>query len=294
VGSVTLVIAALTGLKDNVLGELETFGTNKVFILPERQRSGPISMMSWRRINLKHDELLDLLEHAPSLEAFTRMTSRMRPVRYGDTVEQMMVAGIDPAWHKVENRSVLMGRPFSLLDNEQGLPVCMIDAKTRDKLGLDRDPTGEDLLIDGRRFRVVGLVEPEPQLNFADGPPQYSLYVPYQTLWNMDPDWRAFNWAIGAARSPAVAAEAASEIRFFLRTRRHIARGDCRAIRPAVPKNRGRGNAGSRRRRGDQPDRRRRGDHEHHAGVGERADAGNWAAQGGGRAPRRGSDPVSD
>ncbi len=226
VASVTLVIAALTGLKDNVLGELEAFGTNKVYVLPDRQRDGPTAMLSWREINFKPDEFDDMLAHTPSLKAFTRMTSRTRPVRYADKLESMNVAGIDPDWHAVENRSVVMGRPFSLLDNEQGLPVCLIDEATRDKLGMDRDPTGEDLIIGGRRFRVVGLVEPEAQLNFGGGgPPQYSLYVPYRTLWNMDPDWRSFNWVIGAARSPDVAEEAASEIRFYLRTRRQLDAG---------------------------------------------------------------------
>jgi putative ABC transport system permease protein len=226
VASVTLVIAALTGLKDNVLGELEAFGTNKVYVLPDRQSEGPTSTMSWRQINFRPDEFDDLLANAPSLEAFTRMTSRQRQVRYDDNVETMNVAGIDPAWHLVENRSVIMGRPFSLLDNEQGLPVCLLDETTRDKLGMDKDPTGEDLIIGGRRFRVVGLVEPEPQLNMGGGgPPQYSLYVPYRTLWNMDPNWMSFNWVVGAARSPDVAEEAASEIRFFLRTRRQLDAG---------------------------------------------------------------------
>ena len=225
VASVTLVIAALTGLKDSVLGELQAFGTNKVFVLPDRQRDGPTAQLSWRQINFKPDEFDGLLEHAPSLEGFTRMTSRNRTVRYQDNVETMTVAGIDPAWHAVENRSVIMGRPFSLLDNEQGLPVCLIDEKTRDKLGMDRDPTGEDLIIAGRRFRVVGVVEPEAQLNFGDGPPQYSLYVPYQTLWRMDPNWMSFNWVIAAAKSPDVAVEAASEIRFYLRTRRKLDAG---------------------------------------------------------------------
>src|ERR1700704_4788401 len=34
VASVTAVIAALTGLKQNVLAQFESFGTNKIFILP--------------------------------------------------------------------------------------------------------------------------------------------------------------------------------------------------------------------------------------------------------------------
>ena len=36
VASVTAVIAALTGLKANVLTEFESFGTNKIFIFPDR------------------------------------------------------------------------------------------------------------------------------------------------------------------------------------------------------------------------------------------------------------------
>src|SRR3954465_13214879 len=42
VASVTAVIAALTGLKQNVLAEFESFGTNKIFVfpsVPEGQRT---------------------------------------------------------------------------------------------------------------------------------------------------------------------------------------------------------------------------------------------------------------
>src|SRR3982750_2444161 len=35
VASVTAVVAALTGLRTNVLSEFESFGTNKIFIYPD-------------------------------------------------------------------------------------------------------------------------------------------------------------------------------------------------------------------------------------------------------------------
>src|SRR3712207_8693986 len=41
--------------------------------------------------------------------------------------------------------------------------VCLIDKKLQDALALDRDPTGQSLLIGGRRFRIVGMVEPRPE-----------------------------------------------------------------------------------------------------------------------------------
>ena len=69
------------------------------------------------------------------------------------------VKGIEPAWRTtVESRPVIVGRPFSLIDNAQPRAVCVINEKTRDTLGLDADPTGQAILIDDRRFIVVGVV----------------------------------------------------------------------------------------------------------------------------------------
>ncbi|MFZ2149049.1 MAG: ABC transporter permease, partial [Sedimentisphaerales bacterium] len=41
VASVTAVIAALTGLKAKVLTQVETLGTNSIFISPKRPEKGP-------------------------------------------------------------------------------------------------------------------------------------------------------------------------------------------------------------------------------------------------------------
>ena len=227
VASVTVVIAALTGLKANVMGTFESFGTNKVYVFPDRPDNGPLANLSWRRVNFNPGTFDGLMSNAPSLSGITRQTSRRREVRYGDQVRRPRITGIDPAWHGIENRELLLGRPFSLVDNEQGRPVCIIDKKTAVDLQMDVDPTGEDLLIDGRRFRVVGMVEDETQINFGGGgPPETGIFLPFRTLYNMDPDPRDFILAVGAAKSPEVAEEAASEIRFFLRNKRNLKPGD--------------------------------------------------------------------
>ena len=227
VASVTVVIAALTGLKQNVLGQFESFGTNKVYILPERPQEGPLSNISWRRVNFQPDGFEGLLENAPSIEAITRVTYRGQQARYGDKSVGVRTTGIDAAWHKIENRSVIMGRPFSLIDVEQARPVCLIDAETRDSLNMDRDPSGEDLILDGRRFRVIGMVEEAPNIDFGGGgPPDSGIFVPFNTLWAMDPSPWSFTLGVAAAKSPDVAEEAASEARFFLRSKRGLQAGE--------------------------------------------------------------------
>src|SRR5260221_7075880 len=142
VASVTAVIAALTGLKTSVLSEFESFGTNKIFIFPYYSGKRPLS---YQRIRFRNEHFEGMLEHCPSVAAYTRMMNvRNDSVSFGTQSEQNVeVTGIDPAWHKIENRSVAQGRQFSLVDLEQGRPVCLVNDKTRDKLGLSRDCVGQ-------------------------------------------------------------------------------------------------------------------------------------------------------
>ncbi|MFT3787233.1 MAG: ABC transporter permease [Tepidisphaeraceae bacterium] len=230
VASVTAVIAALSGMRAKVLSEFEKFGTNKVFILPNRPDVGPQRNAPRWRFNFDPTMFDDLLQHAPSLSMFTRLVPLNEGITYQDhTVDAVSISGIEPSWHRIENRSVIIGQPFSLMASEQGTAVCLINEKLRDKLDLPRDPTGEYVTIASRQFRVIGVVEARADSSmFRGGSDDLEAFVPFRT------GWRAavarsnnvpFSLVIAAANSPDVAAEAKAEVLFFLRQSRHLELG---------------------------------------------------------------------
>ncbi|CAN5644632.1 ABC transporter permease [soil metagenome] len=230
VASVTTVIAALTGLKTNILSEFETFGTNKVFIFPNRPERGPLRNASPAIIRFRPELFDGMLEHCPSIKSFTRLVSVNANVTHGDrTVEQVNVAGIEPAWHSIENRSVELGRPFSLIDNQQARPVCLLNSKLRDKLGLEKDCAGDSVLINGRRFLVLGVVETRSESSmFRDGVSDSEVFIPFNTAYQSQRG-RAippFIYVVAASRSPDVSEEAQAEATFYLRKRRQIPAGE--------------------------------------------------------------------
>src|ERR687896_4421 len=128
VASVTAVISALSGLKQNVLNEFESFGTNKIFIMPDWSRARVARR--WVDLSIRPRELEGMLEHCPSVKAYTRIITQSDIVHYGTKSEDDVdVTGIDPSWHEIENRKVTIGRTFSHVDNEQARAVCLVTDK---------------------------------------------------------------------------------------------------------------------------------------------------------------------
>lgn len=223
IASVTAVIAALTGLRAKVLSDFEAFGTNKLFIMPRQPDNGPGNNISRHDIRLTPGQVSGMLEHTPSLDAFTRMAEHGTAVTFGDqTIEAASIKGIDPAWHEIETRYVSVGRPFSVVDDYNARPVCLITTTTRDELRLPRDPVGESIYMLDRRFEIIGVVDPPRDLGgmFGGGGISNEIFVPFQTLWDVaDP----FMYVIANARNPEVSDEARAEVRFFLRQSRDLA-----------------------------------------------------------------------
>ncbi|HEY7117973.1 MAG TPA: ABC transporter permease [Tepidisphaeraceae bacterium] len=224
VASVTAVIAALTGLQTRVLSEFESFGTNKIFIFPS---TGGNRFISYYRYRFHNEQFEGLLEHCPSVSDFTRvMRGRIDSIAYGTRNEPNVdVTGIDPAWHKIENRSVILGRQFSLVDVEQGRPVCLINEKTRDKLGMSIDCIGQSLMVGQTRFLIVGLIETRNESSMFGGDREgLEVFLPFTALQRLQP-YSGFS-VVAASRSPDVSEEARAEIGFFLRKTRRIRFGD--------------------------------------------------------------------
>jgi putative ABC transport system permease protein len=226
VASVTAVVAALTGLRTNVLSEFESFGTNKIFVLPQRPEKGRMRAASWQVIRFTPEVFDGMLEKCPSVKTFTRQCDMRRRVSHGQyTEESVDVTGIEPAWHDIENRPIIMGRPFTLIDNEQARPVCLINKTTQEKLGLNRDPTKQSILIGDRRFEIVGMVESRAEsAMFGNEGSGAEVFIPFKTARQGNP--YMFMLVIAAAKSPDVSEEARAEIAFVLRKRRGIRPGE--------------------------------------------------------------------
>lgn len=223
VASVTAVIAALTGLQAKVLKDLENIGTNKIFVYPRRPDTGPKRNINWWEIRFKPHEFDDFLQHCPSIPRFTRIMYRDQSVRSAQQkIDKVSVQGVDASWHEVDNRKTLLGRPFTLLDEQQAHAVCLITEKLRDKLRLDRDCVGQVIYIENMRYYIVGVVEPPARMDVfgGEGEDHYEAYVPFSTLWHKYPEWFQ---VIAMSKSPEFSDEARAEIKFYLRQQRRLA-----------------------------------------------------------------------
>ncbi|NLW84822.1 MAG: FtsX-like permease family protein [Phycisphaerae bacterium] len=231
VSSVSAVIAAMEGMNRKILENFEMFGTRKIFIWPEQPSSGPQkNAPTWQlRFEAKHFE--GLLEHCPSVEFISLIANAGRvPGRYMNrTVDSVSVTGVDASWFKIENRPIVFGRPFSMLDESQGRYVCIITAQLRDKLQMDRDCSGQIIQLGINSYLVAGVVEDKPNtgMMFGGSDDPMEAYIPYTTAAKLV----RMPWirVMASCRDSTVADEARAEIRFFLRR--------TRGLRPGEPDN---------------------------------------------------------
>jgi putative ABC transport system permease protein len=222
VAAVTSVIAGLTGMKTKILTEFETFGANKLFIIPHRPNDAPRNKYDWMEIRLKRPELEALAENCPSIRRLTPTTNIGAVIQKADEKRDgVQVTGIWPDWHEIERRHVLMGRPFTPSDEENAHQVCLVNEAAIAELDLSIDPTGETMLINGRRFLIVGVVETLEAGIFNQGETSSEVFIPFSTAEKLQPPWFFF-LIVAQIYSPDVAAEAKAEARFVLRNIRHL------------------------------------------------------------------------
>jgi putative ABC transport system permease protein len=225
IASTTAVIAGLTGLRQAILSDFETVGTTRVNAFPVRPRTGPLKRAPWDKLTFNPSDFDTLLEKCPSLDCFSRHEWIDGDIKCGAaTIENAMVYGIDPDWHKTQNLSVIEGRPISQVDVARASKVCLITADTRDRLGMSRDCIGETLFVNGGAFRVVGIMERRSQMAvFTDSSLERPvLYMPFSAFYKRGM-WMG---VVGLAKSVDKVQDALAEMRFFLRNMRRTKPGE--------------------------------------------------------------------
>jgi putative ABC transport system permease protein len=221
VAAVVATVAATTGLKEFVLREFATVGASKVWIFPRRPHEQR-DRFNYRQIRLTAKEVDGLLAACPSFLRLTPVQDITTSVEFGDRNKPFVpVHGIRPVWHDIEQRFVTHGRPLSSIDDESKRHVCLVNDKAIEEFALPSDPSGEVILVDRRRFTIVGVVETkEVSPMFGGDEARSEIFVPFSVADMMRPDRGIY--AIAQTKAPELFEDAKAEATFYLRRYRNL------------------------------------------------------------------------
>ena len=219
VTSTITVVSVVQGFGNYVTDFLKGIGTNTMWVFPRRADCD-----SMRRAVLDLADLNAVSEQSTQLGRITPLVITRSSVELGrEMAEDTDVLGVGSSFQAIRNFYIDAGRFLSPTDIENTTQVCCLGRELLDELHVDESIVGEYVLIDGQRFRVVGLIEEKG--SFAGESQDDLVLIPYTTALKMYPVLRDFVIILTEALNEESVPEAVSEITRILRSRHDLKPG---------------------------------------------------------------------
>ncbi len=164
VTTVMAMVAIVTGFNNNIIGNLQTFGANRIEIRKYEDRFGPGGPQSdeeRRRRNLTMEDAVALRALLP------------------DATVGVLYAFSEALLH-IKNGNLEANGPyrcFTPTEVQHHALVAVLGGEVQEALFPKEDPIGKDITVEGLRYRVIGVLEKKgAQFGFS---PDNKVVVPY-------------------------------------------------------------------------------------------------------------------
>ncbi|MBI1738357.1 MAG: ABC transporter permease [Acidobacteria bacterium] len=233
VGTVIAVTSVISGLNTNVIGSVQSLGSNIIicYRFPWASLGRPPSEWFTRK-ELQADlaDKIALLPHVDTAAASLRIfrpefgagTSYVTRGQY--RAKNVILQGAPPQIRRVFDIGLASGRAITPVDEEHRSPVVILGFDTAKTLFPDPndDPIGKEVLVEGRVFTVVGVNELRKQAIAGGANPEDNLVsFPLSTLRKLHPEQKDYVIWVKASSADAVP-QVVDAMRDLLRRERRL------------------------------------------------------------------------
>ncbi|MFO0959400.1 MAG: ABC transporter permease [Isosphaeraceae bacterium] len=215
--STITVVSVVQGFTGWVADFLRGIGTNAIWVWPNRPPGA--AGRSLGRVELTEDDFRALEDSCPALRAVSPLIRRPdAKLSLGREEATTTLEGVSVEYHAIRNFPVAVGRPFAAADVERGHHVCVLGREAMRKLSANDNVLNDTILIQGQRFRVIGILEEKG--SFLGNNQDDIALIPYTIAIKMFPNVRRKLAITARATTEESVLEAKSQIINLLR-RRH-------------------------------------------------------------------------
>jgi putative ABC transport system permease protein len=228
--TVMLISSIISGVDTAVKKELESYGTNSIFISKYNPgiHIGRLSREERMRKDLTYDDAVALTQlpavdlSVPFLDIGNNFFGQKILVSTpGKTSAAVALQGTLPDFERAGTQIIKEGRFFTQYENDNNEEVAVVGSS----VGLDffpyGSPVGQEIGIGGRQFRVVGVLEKREQFLLGGDDDQNNIiYVPFNVARKLKPG--SEDVYIQAVARKGMMDEALDQITDLLRVRRQV------------------------------------------------------------------------
>jgi len=238
VGTMTVIVIAafVSGIDTQVAKEIESFGTNSIYIFKfdpgfnfnptaeERMRK-PISYDDYRAISAECPSVVDVAVFMSPVDFLQGPMAERVKIRYQDTeMVNATVQGTLPGYFRMGNVEVTEGRFFTDTENSTRADLAVIGRDVANTLFPNLIAIDKEIMINGRNYRVIGVLKQRDMFLSPSEDPNNenkTVYIPYETIRKVYPNVKE-NFVMAQA-APGKMEQAVEEIRYVLRRQRKVA-----------------------------------------------------------------------
>ncbi len=203
IGVTTIIVigAVINGLNSNVLGNISSLGSTTIIV----------SRISWATFGRQPMEVLQrkdikpewvdgvaLLPHISAASpagqiANYEVGAGSSEVRRGNLrAKNVILEGDGPSISQISNFNLTSGRFFNQTDNDYHSAVVVLGSTTVKNLFPNgENPIGQEVLLEGHVFTVIGVLEEQKQaLGTGDNPQDNIACVPFSVIMKLHPEFK--------------------------------------------------------------------------------------------------------
>jgi ABC-type antimicrobial peptide transport system permease subunit len=233
--TVMLISSIISGVDTAVKTELESYGTNSIFISKFNPgiHIGRLSREERMRKNLTYDDAIALTQlpavelSVPFLDISNNFFGQKITVTGASkTSNAVALNGTLPDFEKAGTQVLKDGRFFSQFENDGNEDVCVIGSAIGEDFFPYGSPLGQTIGIGGTQFRVVGVLEKREQFLLGGGNDDQNnvIYMPFNVARKLKPN--STDVEIMAVARKGQMDDAKDQITDLLRVRRQVPFGE--------------------------------------------------------------------
>jgi putative ABC transport system permease protein len=189
IGVVAVIVVLSGGLavKEFILGQVQAFGTDIVSLdvkVPQTSKTSAQNASSatigTQITTLKLKDAEDIAK-IPNVDSFYAVVVAQQVISYQNENDTSLIMGVTSEFAKVDPQvKVEQGELFAKSDGEGLAQVVILGKKVKENLFGDQDAVGQFVRIDGKSFKVIGVLQERGGTGFFDF--DDITYMPLETL----------------------------------------------------------------------------------------------------------------